>query len=169
MRNKPIIILTCLELLILGSLLISFKTEHDPLHKRLFNISISETKNGVVAKKSIQDQLYFKNGTLRSDFIYNKFGYKFLKYRINKDSIYTDSTDTEVRWLEVEAVFTDEKNQTIFVDFVTCEWDIDGTIKITKNDKIKRYYDFSGREKGGKPKKIKKKKTKLIEVKKETG
>jgi hypothetical protein len=169
MRKKTVIILSCLALFILGLLLLSFKIEQDPLHKRIFTISLSETKNGVVAKKPIQDKLLFKNGRLRSDFLYRKFGYKFLKYRINKDSIYTDSTDTEVRWLEVEAVTTDEKNQTIFVNFITCEWDIDGTIKITKNDKIKRYYDFAGREKGGKPKKIKKKRDKLIEIKEETG
>lgn len=162
MEKKTIIILS-LALFILALLLLSFKIEQDPLHKRLFTISLSETKNGVVAKKPIQDRLFFKNGSLRSDFLYKKFGYKFLKYRINKDSIFTDSTDTEVRWLEVEAIITDDKNQTIFVSFVTCEWDIDGTIKITKNDKIKRYYDFAGREKGGKPKKEKKKKNKEAE------
>ena len=47
-----------------------------------------------------------------------------------------------------------------------------GVIKITKNDKLKKYFDFSGREKGGKPKKEKKKKEKdaegnVVEQKKE--
>jgi hypothetical protein len=135
---------------------IKIKMEADPLHKRIFNISLSETKKDIVAKKNISDQMYFKNGFLYSDFLRRKFGYKHLKYRINKDSIFTDFTDTEVRLLEVEAVITDEKNQTIFVDFSVSEWDIGGVIKITKNDKLKRYYDFTGREKGGKPKKKKK-------------
>ena len=58
----------------------------------------------------------------------------------------------------VEASATDEDNQTVTINFEQVEWDIDGTIKITKNDRLKRFYDFAGREKGGKPKKEKKKK-----------
>lgn len=110
------------------------------------------------------DKLYFKNGKLFSDFLYDKFGYKWIRYRINKDSIFTDSTDTEVRFLLVEASLTDDNNQTVLLDFTTQEWDLDGTIKITKNDKLKKYYDMAGREKGGKPKKVKKKRKKLIEL-----
>lgn len=150
-------------------MMVGFKDENDSLHKRTFNISLSETKNGVVAKKVIMDKLYFKNGKLFSDFLYNKFGYKWIRYRINKDSVFTDSTDTEVRFLLVEASLTDDNNQTVQLDFTTQEWDLDGTIKITKNDKLKRYYDMAGREKGGKPKKIKKKRKKLIELQQTPG
>lgn len=162
----------CLGVLLLSGLvfmMVGFKDENDSLHKRTFNISLSETKNGVVAKKVIMDKLYFKNGKLFSDFLYNKFGYKWIRYRINKDSVFTDSTDTEVRFLLVEASLTDDNNQTVQLDFTTQEWDLDGTIKITKNDKLKRYYDMAGREKGGKPKKIKKKRKKLIELQQTPG
>jgi glycine cleavage system aminomethyltransferase T len=69
--------------------------------------------------------------------------------------------------LEVEGSATDLTNQTVIINFVLQEWDIDGTIKITKNDKIKRFFDFVGREKGGKPKKQKSDKQRLIEVKKD--
>jgi hypothetical protein len=65
--------------------------------------------------------------------------------------------------LEVEATFTDDKDQTIALNFTVVEWDIDGTIKMTKSDKPKKFYDFVGREKGGKPKKPKKPK-KGVEV-----
>ena len=61
-----------------------------------------------------------------------------------------------MRLLEVEASATDDKNQTIIINFNSVEWDFDGTIKITKNDKIKKQFDIVGREKGGKPKKEKK-------------
>jgi len=142
----------------------SFKHGDDPLDRKVFNISLSETKGGVVAKKVITDKLTFKNGKLKSDFLYDKFGYKYIRYRINKDSIYTDFTDTEVRLLVVEAVFTDLNNQTVEMEFTNLEWDIDGGIRITKNDKLKRYYDFAGREKRGKPKKIKKAKDRIFEV-----
>jgi len=134
-----------------------FGKDKDPLHKRIFNLTLFEAKEGgQPGKKGITDKIEFKDGRLFSDFLYEKFQYKWIKYRINKDSIFTDSTDTEVRLLEVEASTTDEKNQTIFVNFNTVEWDAEGTIKITKNDKIKKQFDFVGREKGGKPKKEKK-------------
>jgi hypothetical protein len=143
---------------VLAVFIMAFKGEKDPLHKRVFNVSLDEVKEGVVAKKVIADKFSFKDGKVFSDYLYEKYGYKWIRYRINKDSIYTDSTDTEVRLLEVEASATDENNQTATINFVTVEWDIDGTIKLTKNDKMKKYFDFSGREKGGKPKKVKKKK-----------
>ena len=139
--------------------LFAFKTEKDSLHKRTFNVSLAEIKEGAANKKNIPDKFYFKDGKVFSDFLYEKFGYKAIRYRINKDSIFTDSTDTEVRLLECEASATNEDNQTAAITFTTVEWDMDGEIKITKNDKVKRAYDFSGREKGGKPKKEKKKKT----------
>ncbi len=143
----------------------AFKGEKDPLHKRVFNISLDEVKDGVVAKKVVSDKLYFKEGKLFSDYLDQKFGYSWIRYRINKDSVYTDSTDTEVRLLEVEASSTNADNQTVSIAFTQVEWDIDGIIKITKSDKLKRYYDFAGREKGGKPKKVKKKKDKkLLEI-----
>jgi hypothetical protein len=103
------------------------------------------------------DKLTFKDGKLMSEFLKKKFGFKFIRYRINKDSNYVDDTDTEVRLLEVEATATDERNYTVSMEFTALEWDIDGVIRITKNDKLRRYYDMSGREKGGKPKKIRKK------------
>jgi hypothetical protein len=149
--------------------LFSFKAEKDFLHKRKFNISLDEVKDGVPNKKTIPDLLTFKDGRLWSDYINKKYGYEWVRYRINKDSVFIDSTETEVRMLEVEGSITDEMNQTVMFNFVVQEWDIEGTIKVTKNDKIKRYFDFVGREKGGKPKKIKAPKKRIIEVKKDDG
>lgn len=136
----------------------SIKGEKDPLHKRIFNVTFNEVKDGAPAKKGIANTIEFKDGKLWSDFFHEKFQVKWMKYRINKDSIYTDSTNTEVRYFEIEASVTDESNQTITVTFNTVEWDMEGTVKVTKNDKLKKQFEFVGREKGGKPKKSKKKK-----------
>jgi uncharacterized pyridoxamine 5'-phosphate oxidase family protein len=156
---------TIFLLCICATFLMGFKGDTDPLHKRVFNIFLSEMKDGEPVKKGITDKMFFKDGKMFTDYLESKFGYKWIRYRINKDSIYTDSTDTEVRYLQVEGSATNEDNQTVIVNFETEEWDIDGVIKITKNDKIKKYYDFTGREKGGKPKKRKSGKQALIEIK----
>lgn len=155
---------TKFQFLVLASLfaLFAFTGEKDSLHKRVFNIMLEEVKDGVPTKKGISDKWTFKDGKIFSDYLYKKFGYNWMRYRINKDSIYTDSTETEVRLLEVESSFTNEDNQTATINFVSVEWDIDGTVKITKNDKLKKYFDVAGREKGGKPKKEKKKKENRI-------
>src|ERR1700749_1459019 len=114
--------------------LVAFKSEKDPLHKRVFHVSLTEGKDGVAAKKTISDKFEFKDGKLFSDYFYDKFQYKWIRYRINKDSIFMDSTDTEVRLLEIEGSFTDEANQTVMMNFTIQEWDLEGNIKITKND-----------------------------------
>jgi hypothetical protein len=146
--------------LIIPSLLIISPSLHagedDPLDLRQFNSSLSETRNGVVAKKVISDVIRFKNGKLSSAFVHEKFGFKWLRYRIIKDTTYIDETFTEVRLLEARAYATDENNLTVMFEFTVLEWDIDGTIKVTKNDRLRKYYDLAGREKGGKPKKVKK-------------
>lgn len=151
-------------LVVILIVVLSFKGEKDALHNRVFNISLSETKNDVVSKKVIADVIYFKDGKIYSEFLDEKFGYKWFRYRINRDTMFVDSTDTEVRMLEVEASVTNADDQTVNMTFVQQEWDIDGVIKITKKDKLKKYFDFAGREKGGMPKKEKKKKKKIIEV-----
>lgn len=129
--------------------------EKDPLNKRIFNMSLSEIKDGNPQKKVLADEMEFKGGKLYSNYLNEKFGYKWIKYRIEKDSIYTDSTDTEVRYLLIEATITDETNQTVMISLVQLESDLDGTYKITKNDKMKKYFEVIGREKNGKPKKDK--------------
>jgi hypothetical protein len=129
--------------------------EKDPLNKRVFNMSLNEVKDGTPQKKLLQDEVEFKGGKIYSSLLNDKFGYKWIKYRIEKDSIYTDSTDTEVRYLQIEASATDEGNQTVMISLTQLEWDLDGTYRITKNDKLKKMFEVTGREKGGKPKKDK--------------
>ena len=131
--------------------------EDDPLHKREFNASLSETRNGAVQKKVIPDLIHFKDGKVQSDFLKEKFGFRSIRYRINTDTTYIDSTGAEVRLLKIEASATDEENVTVQILLTSLEWDLDGVIRITKNDRLRKYYDVAAREKGGKPRKVKRK------------
>lgn len=145
--------------------LISFscKSEKDALHKRNYTIMFTEIKDNVAKNKTIMDKLKFKNCKLYSTYLSKKFNYKWLSYRINIDSVFIDSTDTEVRLLEIESTKTDDANITVKLNFTILEWQIDGTVKIIgSNDKIKKYFDLTGFEKGGKAKKEKKVKLKRL-------
>lgn len=127
--------------------------EKDPLHKKIYNTTIIEVKDGQNSKKGVTDELEFKDGKLFSNFLMNKFDYKWLKYEINKDSTYIDSTETEIRYIEFESSYTDDKDQTMVMKCTIDEYSIDGEIKITKNDKLKKMFVFNGKEKYVKPKK----------------
>jgi hypothetical protein len=136
-------------MLVSFSVLASKSPGDDPLDRRRFTAGLTGIKNGVVAKKMISDLICFS-----SEFIRRKYGFKWMPYRITHDASYTDHTGADVRLLKLQAVTTDEKNRTVYLDFTVLEWDLDGTIKMTRNDKLYVSYDVAGREKGGKPKKV---------------
>ena len=134
--------------------------EKDPLGKRVYNTIMIEVKDGVNNKKGATDELEFKDGRLFSTFLFDKFEYKWLKYKVNKDSAYIDETETEISYFEVECSYTDDKDQTFMMTCKIDNFDIDGEIKITKNDKLKKMYVFNGKEKYAKPRKKKEDKDK---------
>jgi hypothetical protein len=154
-------------LILVSISLLAFKSEKDSLHERKFVISLDEVRNGVPSTKQIPDLMMFKEGRLWSEYANKKYGTEWVRYRITKDSVYIDSTETEVRLLMVEANETDETNQTVAFEFSVLEWTIEGTLKVSKNDKIKKYFDFIGSEKGRKPKKIRAPRQHIIEIQKE--
>ncbi len=129
--------------------------DKDPLGKRKYDIVIIEQKEGVNAKKGATDELEFKDGKMFSTYLFDKFEYKWMKYKVIKDSAYIDETETEISYFEVESSYTDDKDQTFIFTCKIDNFDIDGEMKITKNDKLKKMFVFNGKEKYSKPKKKK--------------
>jgi hypothetical protein len=148
-----------LKFLIIPAILFLFGSaalkEKDPLGKRKYDIIIIEVKDGNNSKKGATDELEFKDGRMFSTYLFDKFEYKWLKYKVNKDSVYIDETETEISYFEVEASYTDDKDQTFIFNCKIDNFDIDGEMKITKNDKLKKMFVFNGKEKYAKPKKKK--------------
>ena len=129
--------------------------EKDPLGKRKYDITIIEVKEGNNVKKGATDELEFKDGKMFSTYLFDKFEYKWMKYKVIKDSAYIDETETEISYFEVESTYTDDKDQTFIFNCKIDNYDIDGEMKITKNDKLKKMFVFNGKEKYAKPKKKK--------------
>jgi hypothetical protein len=120
----------------------------DNLDKRKFIVTMTEVKEGAAPKKGVEDELEFKAGKgMFSNFLYEKLQYKWIKYEITKDSTYTDEEENEGTWTEAEISTTDENDQTIIMKCTVDNYDISGEIKITKKDKLKKRYEFSGKEK----------------------
>jgi hypothetical protein len=150
--------LLLLPLLLFSLLLTAGDDEQDALHNREFHVSLSETRNGVVQKRLVSDLIHFKHGKIQSDYLKKKYGFRYIRYRVNMDTTYVDQTGAEVRLIKLVASATDETNLTVHMELTQLEWDLDGIVRITKNDRLKKYFDLAGREKGGKPPKKKKKK-----------
>jgi hypothetical protein len=151
MNLKHIIISA--SVLALGILSINAIKKGDPkdtLDKRKFTVTMTEIKEGSPPKKGVEDEIEFKNGKFFSDFLYDKTQQSWTKYEILKDSTYTDEEQNEGIWSEAEISKTDDNDQTIVVKCVVDNYDISGEIKITKKDKLKKKYEFSGKEKAKK-------------------
>ena len=123
----------------------------DSLDKRIFTVTMTEIKEGTPPKKGVEDEIEFKAGKgMFSTFLFDKLEYKWLKYEITKDSVYTDEEQNESRWIEAEVSTTDENDQTMIMKCVVDNYDISGEVKITKKDKLKKRFEFSGKEKAKK-------------------
>lgn len=82
-----------------------------------------------------------------STFLFDKLEYKWIKYEITKDSTYTDEDQNENHYTEAEVTTTDANDQTMVMKVYLDNYDINGEIKITKKDKLKRNLNLLERKK----------------------
>ncbi len=124
-----------------------WKKEKDPLHKKIFITQVTEFRDGKPKPKSEEDELEFKDGKLFSTFAEKKLSFgKWMKYEIKKDSTYNDE-GMEKRYFEVVSIVTNENDETLYINLKIDDYDIEGTMKLTKSDKPKKYFEFAGKEK----------------------
>ncbi len=148
--------ITLTALLAPAFLALSFKGDKDPLNKRKFSAQVTEFKEGKAKPgKAGDDEIDFKNGRVFSLFCFDKFEFKEVKYAVNKDSTYDDEGESK-HYLEIEAITTNEKNETINMNFTIDDNNIEGSYKLIKKDIVKKSFTFIGSEKGGKDSKKKK-------------
>ena len=150
--NVKIIFGTCLVVTTLA--LVSFKIEKDALHKRKFTAQATEIKDGKPkGGKPIEDEIEFKNGKVYSLACWDKMEFQEVQYEITKDSTYTDEGEDK-HYYEVLAKTTNEKKETLTMNFTINGYDIEATYKLTKKDLVKKMFTSVGTEK------VKKKKEK---------
>lgn len=138
-------------LVVVGFFTINAALKGDPkdgLDKRIYIVNMTEVKENAAPKKAVEDEIEFKAGKgMFSLFLEEKMGLKWMKYEIKKDSTYTDDQSNEIRWIEGEVSHTDETDQTTVMTFTVEDYDIRGEIKVTKKDKLKKKFEFMGKEK----------------------
>lgn len=154
MNFKQIVISTSLVAIALFTINASYKGEpKDGLDKRIYIVNMTEVKENSPSKKAVQDEIEFKaDKGMFSNYLFEKMQLKWLKYDILKDSTYTDEDNNEARWIQAEVIHTDESDQTTLMTLTVENFEIKGEIKVTKKDKLKKKYEFSGKEKEKKKK-----------------
>lgn len=131
----------------------TFKGDKDPLHKKKFIGQATEIKDGKPStKKPVADEIEFKNGKVYSSFVWDKMEFQDVKYAINKDSTFTDEAGDELHYMEVEAITSNDKNETINMTFTINGYDLEGTYKLVKKEVVKKMFTTTAKEKV-KPKK----------------
>lgn len=128
--------------------------EKDPLHGKVYEVQQVEFKDGApkTSGKPIADEILFKGGKLFSDLAAEKLKFdKMIKYDLKKDSTYTEE-DEERHYYEVEASSENDDGMTLTVSIKIDDIDIEGSMKLSKADKIKKHYEFTGKEKPKKKK-----------------
>lgn len=125
----------------------NYKGDKDPLHKKKFTGQATEIRDGKpYSKKPLPDEIEFKNGKVYSSLVWDKMEFQDVKYAINKDSTYNDEGE-EKRYFEVEAITTNEKNETVNMTFVINGYDIEATYKLIKKEVVKKMFTSTGKEK----------------------
>lgn len=143
LKTKSIIIAAC----VLAIGFFSFKGEKDALNKKIYTLQVNEMKDGQPkSKKPTEDELEFKDGKVFSNILFEKHEFKWIKYKITKDSTYDDEGEQK-HWIEATASSTNERDETITISIKADNYDVDGTYKLTKHDIPKKQYDFIGKEK----------------------
>ncbi len=132
---------------VLAFSLFSFKGDKDVLNKKNYTVQVDEMRDGKPkGKKPTEDEIEFKDGKVFSNMAFEKLEFKWMKYKVTKDSTYDDE-GTQKHWIEAESMATNEKDETMVMNFKIDEFDIVGTYKLTKHDIPKKLFEFTGKEK----------------------
>jgi hypothetical protein len=125
----------------------SFKGDKDALDKKIYTVQVDEMRDGKPkGKKPAEDEVEFKGGKVFTDIVFNKHEFKWMPYKITKDSAYDDEGEQKY-WIEAEATATNDLGETMTINAKVDGIDISGTYKLTKRDIVKKLYEFVGKEK----------------------
>lgn len=125
----------------------TYKGDKDALHRKKYSCLATEIKDGKPTnKKPAADEIEFKNGKVYSSFCWDKMEFQDVKYSINKDSVYNDEGE-EKHYYEVEAITTNDKNETITINYTINGYEIEGTYKLVKKEVLKKSFTTTGKEK----------------------
>ncbi|CAN5144209.1 hypothetical protein BH09BAC5_BH09BAC5_28340 [soil metagenome] len=141
---------------ILFLLLSSFVLDGDDtsnIEKKEYKITITESKKGKSGKPD-EDVIAIKGSKFRSKFFKQNAGADAIPVELSKDSTYTEEgNDEEMLYVEFEGEMTNKLEETVKVSGTIDGYGIEGSVEISKKEKVKKHWDFVGTQKDRKSKK----------------
>ncbi len=124
------------------------------LDNKVYEIEINE--DGAKKPKPVKDEMSFKGQKIKSKFMDEKYMLNSGVYVVSVDTAYVEGETEGSQVLEKTINFTAEsvngdKEKLAWTGFVIGE-DIEGTIILSKKDKVKKQWTFSGTQKSKKKK-----------------
>jgi hypothetical protein len=114
------------------------------LEGKKFNVNFYELRAGNRGK-AIPSKVLIKSGKVEADLMYEKLQMEPITYVVTLDSTYTED-DTEMHMVTFEATNAADKNEYKW-EVTVINYDIEGTVTVTKAGVEKKKYEFSGSEK----------------------
>jgi len=119
------------------------------LEGKKYNVQFYEIK-AAGRGKSLPSNVIIKGGKVESDLMYEKMTLGPEVFRVEADSIYTED-ETEMHYVSFIVEASDGKNDYRWEAAIT-NYDIEGTVTMSKGGIEKKKYEFSGSEKPSKKK-----------------
>jgi hypothetical protein len=128
------------------TLVLSAFTFQDKLEGKSFRIIINEKKGDIYSDKSFQHIIEFEKSKLYCDtWLYEKFTYKDLDYKIVKDTSYTED-DEPINVFTIDVKGKNNLDEDLKGSITFTNSDCEGVFKIFRKDMLKKVFEFSGSE-----------------------
>jgi hypothetical protein len=128
------------------TLVLSAFTFIDKLEGKSYRIIINEKKGDVYSDKSFQHIIEFEKGKLYCDaWLYEKFNYKDLDYKIVKDTTYMEDEE-RINLFTIDLKGKNNLDEDLKGSITFTNSDCEGVFKIFRKDVLKKVFEFSGSE-----------------------
>jgi hypothetical protein len=132
--------------ILLLALALSAFTSKDKLEGKSYRIIINEKKGDVYSDKSFQHIIEFEKSKLYCDaWLYEKFAYKELDYKIVKDTSYMED-DEPINLFTIDLKGKNNLDEDLKGSITFTNSDCEGVFKIFRKDMLKKVFEFSGSE-----------------------
>jgi hypothetical protein len=138
----------CGGLLMAAFILVSFKNDKDPLHKRKFKgmAQAINPADNIPKGKPFEDEIDFKNGQVYSLACWDKAEFTEIKYEILKDSTYTEGEE-EKRYFDILATSVNEKKDKLTMNITIDGYELKAIYTLSKKDVVKKKFTSTATEK----------------------
>lgn len=129
------------------------KGDTSSVEGKVYKITITEAKKGGKTGSPANDEASFKGSKFRSKFFGKNAGADAIPIELMVDSVFSNDDGTEeLLYVEFEGNMTNKLEEHVKLTGTIDGYGIEGSVEISKKEKVKKHYDFVGGQKDKKRK-----------------